>query len=36
MLYVAEGYPVVQVLEAVYGSTPSELDPAFRDYVKKF
>ena len=36
MLYVAEGYPAVQVLEAVYGVTPSELDRAYRDYVKKF
>jgi hypothetical protein len=36
MLYVAEGYPPAQVLEAVYGSTPSELNPAFREYVKNF
>jgi hypothetical protein len=36
MLYVAEGYPAAQVLEAVYGSIPSELGPAYREYVKSF
>jgi hypothetical protein len=36
MLYVAEGYPAAQVLKAVYGVTPSELDPAYREYVKDF
>lgn len=36
MLYVAEGYPAAHVLESVYGFTPSELNPAYRDYVKSF
>jgi len=36
MLYVAEGYPVAQVFDAVYGNTPAEMDPAYREYVKQF
>ena len=36
MLYVAEGYPVSQVFGAVYGTTPTEMDPVYRDYVKQF
>jgi len=35
-LYVAEGYPVRESFEAVYGRTPSSLEGSFRTYVKRF
>ncbi len=35
-LYVAEGYPVAESFEAVYGKPMVEFESEFRNYVKKF
>lgn len=35
MLYVAEGYPAPEALEAVYGRSRAELETAFLEYVRK-
>jgi len=34
LLYLAEGYPAAEAIEAVYGMAPEDLDAPFRDYVK--
>ncbi len=34
LLYLVEGYPPQEVLEAVYGATPEQIDLRFREYVK--
>lgn len=34
LLYAAEGYPSREVIEAVYGMTPRELEPRFERYVR--
>ena len=35
MLYAAEGYPVIEALKAVYGTTPAAMEEGFRRYVQK-
>ena len=35
LLYLVEGYPPQEALEAVYGATPEQIDLRFREYVKR-
>ena len=36
LLYVAEGYPPVEVFPACFGAAPADLEAEFREYVKRF
>ena len=36
VLYLGEGYPAADAIEAVYGIAPADLDAPFRAYVKSF
>jgi protein TonB len=36
VLYLVEGFPPAEAIEAVYRVPPAELNPPFREYLKKF